>query len=82
MMFCNVKKTSRRVLSWYKATRLRLVALYDDKTRPASLLNNFKNIPGKACFRMELITMTLLQTLEISIRKKITYEIIMLENQT
>ena len=35
----------------YKATRLRLVVLYPDKTRPASLLNNFKDIPGKACLK-------------------------------
>ena len=27
----------------------RQVALYPDKTRPASLLNDFKNIPGKVC---------------------------------
>ena len=27
----------------------RRVALYPDKTRPASLLNDFKNIPGKVC---------------------------------
>ena len=27
----------------------RWVALYPDKTPPASLLNGFKNIPGKAC---------------------------------
>ena len=26
------------------------VALYPDKTRTASLLNDFKNIPGKVCF--------------------------------
>ena len=29
--------------------RERLVALYPDKTRSASLWNDFKNIPGKAC---------------------------------
>ena len=37
------------VLSGYKATQLHLVALYPDKTRPTSLLNDFKNIPGNAC---------------------------------
>ena len=42
-------KLAGRVLSGYKATRLRLLAWYPDKTRPASLLNDFKNIPGKAC---------------------------------
>ena len=26
------------------------MALYPDKTRTASLLNDFKNIPGKVCF--------------------------------
>ena len=31
------------------ATRRSRVALYPDKTRPARLLNGFKNIPGKAC---------------------------------
>ena len=35
----------------------------------SGLLNDFKNIPGKRV-SMELITMTLLYTLEISIRKK------------
>ena len=25
------------------------MALYPDKTRPASLLNDLKNVPGKAC---------------------------------
>ena len=27
------------------------MALYPDKTRPASLLNDFKNIPGKVCLK-------------------------------
>ena len=30
-------------------TRWSRVALYPDKTRPARLLNGFKNIPGDAC---------------------------------
>ena len=29
--------------------RVRLMAFYPDKTRPAGLLNDFKNISGKAC---------------------------------
>ena len=53
----------------YKATRRSRMALYPDKTRPASLLNDFKTFLEKRV-SMELITMTLLGTLEISIRKK------------
>ena len=41
-----------------------------DKTRAASFLNGFKNIPGKRV-SIEFITMMLLCTLEISIRENI-----------
>ena len=27
------------------------IGAYPDKTQPASLVNNFKNIPGKACLK-------------------------------
>ena len=46
MISCNVKNTSSSVLSGF-ATR----GFRPDKTRAASFLNGFKNIPGKACVK-------------------------------
>ena len=46
-----LKKRSSSVLSGFKTTRRSRVVYRPDKTRAASFLNGFKNIPGKACVK-------------------------------
>ena len=51
-----------------------------DKTLAVSQLNDFKDIPGKACLN-GLITMTFCEHWKLAYEKNNTYEIIMQENR-
>ena len=53
-----------------------------DKTPAASVLNDFKNIPGKACLNGVDNNDAFCECWKLAYEKNITYEIIMQENQT
>ena len=64
----------------YRITSRRRVILDLIKKLAASQLNDFKDIPGKACLNA-LITMTICEHWKLAYEKNNTYEIIMQENR-